>query len=219
VEWLNSAWWQWGAWTGTKFNQWLSRSVENTFWSEYVKVWSHVEFVDNVIVRNLSTDVVGDFQDVLSIPSELKNDARSNTSLPGSVLRLFQQFSELRPSAHEPQIDFTVSRRLSEISSKPDWIISSKQITEVLEASRKYNDDLLCFMSSSQRETTLSNPAWWDENYYNTKDFQDPGVRAISESEKNNLMYHSIVSLHQAESEIISLRNKVRELSNKNKIE
>lgn len=214
VDWLNSAWWQWGAWNGVQFDQWFSKSLPSTFWSRYIDAWKQIDFVDNIVIRNLPADVTQDFHEIYAVPPSTQKEERSNASLPGSVLRIFQQCSDLRPTAHEPQIDFSISRRLSQIRSRPDWVISSAQVDQAISATKDHNDKLLDYMDIAQRNIMLTHKAWWEGEYYEGKQYQDPASRDISDDEKDSLIYHSIVSLHRAEKEIIALKNKVRKLRN-----
>lgn len=213
VEWLNSAWWQWGAWNGVSFDQWYPSSIESTHWVSYVKQWREVNFVGKLIVRALPKDIIADFNQLLSISNSNSTGSRSNASLPGSVLRVFQQNQDLRPSAHDSRIDFSISRRLSKISSRPDWVISEQRIVDTIKTSESFTRELLQFMDLDQQKQVTNNKAWWDVAYYRNKEYQSPGHREISKAEKDGIMYHSILSLHEAESEIIRLKNRIRQLS------
>ena len=121
VEWLNSAWWQWGAWCGIDFATWISKSLDSTLWVKKISKWRDLSFVDKINIRLMPIDIVVDFLNLHGYThanrSGHENAAtrRSNTSLPGSILRVYQKHPELRASPHDSRIDFTLSLSLIHI--------------------------------------------------------------------------------------------------------
>jgi hypothetical protein len=89
VEWFNSAWWQWGAWSDRILDRWINAHRHKVSWYETYQAWSKVNAVSKVTIRLLPKDIVADFYTLLnaSVPKVLE----SNKSLPSSVLRLFQK--------------------------------------------------------------------------------------------------------------------------------
>ncbi|MFW6028295.1 MAG: hypothetical protein ACOC9Q_02090, partial [bacterium] len=61
VDYLNSAWWQWGAWTGERFDRWLAKRLGRAAWARHIVRWKDVPGVQDIIIRPLPKDVVSDF--------------------------------------------------------------------------------------------------------------------------------------------------------------
>ena len=160
VEWLNSAWWQWGAWSGVPFNRWFRHHLERVCWHDRLAHWFGMEHVGRVTLRVLPNDVVSDFCSVLNIPPIQSN--RNNTSLPGSVLRLFQRHRELRPGPHDSAIDFVLSRHFGELGDSPPWVLGQKRVAQIMEETRESNLRLLDCLDEVSRIAMRDDPRWWD---------------------------------------------------------
>jgi len=213
VLWLNSAWWQWGAWSKADFDYWIDIHEPMSYWSSYIKRWENVSFVNNIRVRLLSGDIVSDFLDLNGLQKctagNPQQSSLSNVSLPGPVLRIYQKYPELRPSPHESTIDFSLSRHLNKITQSPDWVISNDKIQKIIENTKSYNEELKDYIDASQIDIFINDTHWWSSDAYR-KPADIPSMREITEEETRDIVVHSFRSLHRAEQEIIILKNKLR---------
>ena len=214
LEWLNSAWWQWGAWSGVEFSNWLNRTEASTYWINAIEKWVSHEFVNKIHVRLLPEDIIGDFLDLLSIKRDISlSSNQSNNSLPSSVLRFFQSHEELRPTPHESEIDFSLSRRLSGIRSRPDWVIDIPEVIGVLDRTKKTNLSLQAYMQKSELDKMNLDPSWWDVGHYSKKIVSEPERKALPVKALDKIAYEALVSLHSAELEILQLKRELRKVT------
>ena len=66
---LNSAWWQWGAWSDQNFDDWMEHRLNASLWGARVKRWADLKCVKSVTVRPVPEEVVADFYEhVLDAP-------------------------------------------------------------------------------------------------------------------------------------------------------
>lgn len=67
VEWFNSAWWQWGAWSDRTLNRWVSAHEHKVRWFDTYQGWLSVASVDKVSVRLLPKDILSDFYTLINV--------------------------------------------------------------------------------------------------------------------------------------------------------
>jgi hypothetical protein len=172
VDWLNSAWWQWGAWSNVDFQQWIDQSMLFIRWHSRLLRWQGIKAVSKITIRLQPRDIVADFCSVLGVPPIQPN--RCNTSLPASVLRLYQHHPQLRPSAHESGNDFIFSRHLKALEHRTPWVLTSRIIERVVAATRKSNEAILQCLDDESRTVMENDPRWWDPAAYINKPTQSP---------------------------------------------
>ncbi|MGB0905251.1 MAG: hypothetical protein ACPGVJ_10165, partial [Mangrovicoccus sp.] len=51
IEWLNSAWWQWGVWCDVTLQHWMRANIKMTKWAKWAQSWSNVPGVSKVHLR------------------------------------------------------------------------------------------------------------------------------------------------------------------------
>lgn len=204
--WLNSAWWQWGAWSGQKFSVWLERHLPRVCWSNWVKEWQALPFVRQVYVRVIGEDIVQDFcrefgLDAVAPPVPV----RINRSLPNGVLRLFQAHPELRPSAHAAYIDFAINQHL-DLGGKPAWVLDKREVERVLYFTLRYNQDLLGLVDDETREVIINDPQWWDASRFESLQVEAPENIPPTYQELETLATQAILAIKALNSELIALK-------------
>lgn len=167
VEWMNSAWWQWGAWTEIPLPQWINSQKKKILWGNLFEKWSQKSWVKGVEFRILENDITADFFSKFNIV--VNDNAKFNLGLPESLLRLFQRNRDLRPHPHSSSIDFVLSRLLSLSESASPWVLKPEMVKRLLDFFQKDNELLLSVLSSDQKKILLNNPRWWDLNAYSDK--------------------------------------------------
>lgn len=194
---LNSAWWQWGAWSDQAFDDWVKNRLNGDLWGERVKKWAQLEHVSSLTVRPVPADIVTDFyEEVLQAPKP-NVVTRPNPSLPGPVLRLFQRNRSLRPSAHASRMDFALSDVIS-MEDAPIWVLNKNLIEKILTRTRKDNELLMSFMNESASRYVRDDPRWWSASAYEDKIAETPYEQPISPKKLEEMcvkMAHAIYEL------------------------
>lgn len=198
VMWLNSAWWQWGAWSGKPFEKWLKAHLSRVFWANHVQIWQSLPFVNNVIVRVLGDNIVQDFLSLFDIEYDsAKIQPFVNKSLPNGVLRLFQSHKELRPSAHSSQIDFITSKFLN-LPGKSPWILKPDIIEHILSETSPHNKALLRLVDEETKDIILNDPLWWDKEAYSNYIATNPDPSKPTYQELEQIAIQALLYLNNS---------------------
>ncbi len=167
IEFLNSAWWQWGAWTGQAFETWIQNRVSGALWNTSLRQWRRNPACTGVTVRLLSRDIVGDFLNAYGLQPHdtLPRGKASNVSLPGEVLRLFQRHPELRAGPGRAVMDFILSGfRLGD--QPTPWVMPADLGQQIIEQSHKDNQRLGGLLPPEQADRMRATPGWWSVEAY-----------------------------------------------------
>jgi len=189
VKWINSAWWQWGAWEkGVDFETWLKGAIRACDWSSLLR---NIPAETELIVRPVLGDVVGQMCDIIGCEMPQASAQISNKSLSAEFLSLFLQFRDLRPSPHAAVSDFLATRAVaqSEFSYRgTPWVLSPEHIDLIIERTRETNLELLGFMDASDRTRIENDAAWWAADAYAGMTFSPPlGPLILPEESLANL--------------------------------
>lgn len=172
VDYLNAAWWQWGAWEDSKtFDQWLAGRIRLAHWARRLTAWKGSV---PVTVRLLPQDIVADFFGSMGFERPATAQAPVNKGLPEAVLRLYQRNRSLRPASHAPQMDFVLSRSLGLPGNTP-WVISQDRAAQVIARVRRDNLDLLDLLDPVSRAIMRADRRWWSAGAYQDKIVSDHG--------------------------------------------
>lgn len=212
AQWVNSAWWQWGAWSDLSFGEWLDEELSRTFWSRYIECWNELGFVTNIVVRLLPENVLEDFCDLYAIEYRPGETMSSNVSLAGSVQRFLQRHRELRPSPHISRIEFSLARHLS--AGRSAWVIDPDNLSVIIEATQEYNRQLMHWLDHEQIECLKKDRSWWHAGYYDNRQVETPNERPVSNGETDALLLDAIKAIHEAEVSILALKKEIRQLKN-----
>lgn len=182
VEWVNSAWWQWGAWMENEqsLNSYVKR-ITPSQWATILKKWQNYLGVDKVQVRLLPKDIVSDFYALLGEEPLLEQQNNVNTSLPEEVLRFFQMHRELRPHPHVPKMDFILAEVLDfdEKYHKTPWVMTEEHISYILHETYDSNRELVEMMDEVSAEKCLNDRRWWHEDAFAQKHLAPEGPEGI----------------------------------------
>ncbi|GLX81279.1 hypothetical protein [Thalassotalea eurytherma] len=173
--WLNSAWWQWGAWTGAPFDKWLKQNTKRVQYASLIESWKNNDCIREVNIRALPANIIDDFCEIFQVTkhSVKSVEAQLNSSLPNAVLRLFQRNRQLRPSAHQASVDFTLMRLLT-LQGKPDWVLSRGNIETILNETKRSNRALLKMVNDDVRASIEQDDRWWQTDAYHKLNYQCP---------------------------------------------
>lgn len=217
VEFMNSGWWQWGAWEGLSLEDWVRKMINGARWARHLDLWqSHPNFRE-AKVRLLSKDIVGDFFAAFGAarPPGIES-GQVNGSLPGDILRLYQRNRQLRPGPHLPATDFVISR-LGIAGAPTPWVIPSALAEEVIEASRADNERLLAMLPEDEAARMRANPAWWSAEAFADKPLQSPLPQEPDAAALDRLCAGLVEALVRQDQELRQLRSKAAAAAGKPK--
>ena len=183
VMWINSAWWQWGAWENQNINdfeKWLEKSTVNCCWFRYFSEFQKFQKKYKLVLKPLTNKLIPDLENILEINGKYKPPNIVNKSLPIEVLKLYLEYPFFRPNSHENKFDNIFSKLISQSNIKPyktPWILSNENIKFILNKTQKSNEEVIKLMKSEDQKYILNDPSWWDIDYYKKMIKYDPFLK------------------------------------------
>jgi hypothetical protein len=169
VEWLNSSWWQWHAWSG-KFST-PSDLVDSwgyyyMLWADKITNWRNLPGVESVRVRLQPEDIIADFISLLEIQEspEMNYQVRMNVTLSPTLIKLLLRYPELR-GPHNIEID-DILRRNFKFQGKTPWFIEKELIGKIISATHADNLQLLSMLDEKSKNVMLRDLRWWSPESY-----------------------------------------------------
>jgi hypothetical protein len=154
LDYVNSAWWQWGVWSGLSFHDFVDRQIVTSRWAESLHRWRSIPGVEHVEPRLLPRDIVGDLLTVADGGSR-------NYALPAPVLRSMTAVSHLRPE-HEPELDEAIRRWAGRLEGSAPWVIDEASARLILRETRAASTDLMDLLRPEEAQAMAADPRWWD---------------------------------------------------------
>ena len=196
---LNSAWWQWGAWSDRPFDAWMEKRLDLSMWGAWIAKWKRIPRVKNITVRPVIGDIVGDFYTHIlnATPPEIID--RPNPSLSGPLLRLFQRNRSLRPTIHASRIDFALSDSVA-MNEPSIWVMDKAWIQRVLDRTKDDINLLMSFMDKDCAQAVQDDPRWWSLSAYADRVSESPLPQPIPAQKLEELcveMANAIYKLKQ----------------------
>jgi hypothetical protein len=167
VDFMNSAWWQWGAWSGREVPDQIKRLIRLCDYDLHLGRWAEIPEVRTITLRILDGDILSDFRALLGAPPPPPHDGpRVNASLPEAVLRLAQR----NPDLHRrlgPQLDFVLARRMSFDGLAPTpWVLDRALVERIINRHRAGNEAILARLDPENAARMRADPRWWDPASY-----------------------------------------------------
>lgn len=129
-DWLNSAWWQWGAFTGHEVDRWVS-SIDIGAFPMSLSSWLSLPQISKCTLVDLNDSPVEKLADVLGLKTA--QSKKVNTGSSEELLRFLIKNKEvLGRAVHKPQIEFILNDELDFSGPKPKSIITSEKATSIL---------------------------------------------------------------------------------------
>tara|TARA_R110001583_G_scaffold17482_2_gene70653 strand:+ start:18732 stop:19736 length:1005 start_codon:yes stop_codon:yes gene_type:complete len=203
VEWLNSGWWQWGQWSGVELEQWLFASLSKTRWFDYYTKWDSLNSVKKVTTIALNGDVLTEFADIIGFNYSAPK-GKTNISSDSKLLRLFKERRSLRPSPHEPQVEFSLNRHITS-KGKPDWVISRSNIAKILRETEESNLNLLSTLHD--RSVVENDSRWWGRGYYKNIDESIMIDKPLNKDELYDMLESAYHAIHKLDMELRKFSN------------
>ncbi|TCT22870.1 hypothetical protein [Thiobaca trueperi] len=168
VQFMNSAWWQWGAWTGKSLDEYIEYRLPSIRWDRFIDRWKQVPGVSQVKVKLLGKDVVSDFFEHAGIVFNRDSQDKVNKGLPSEILRLYQRHRDLRASPSASVMDFVLSRHLG-LSGETPWVITPQHADHIIRECSESNRKLDRHLDRESLKALQSDPGWWDAGCYRDK--------------------------------------------------
>ncbi|MCC5975471.1 MAG: hypothetical protein JJT81_15675 [Rubellimicrobium sp.] len=198
VDFVNSAWWQWGAWSGIEMREQLRRLIRLCDYNMHIGRWESIPQVRKITLRLLPSDILADFHACLGAPPP-RDRPRVNASLPGAILRLAQRHPDLHRRLG-PELDFVLARRMSfEGLSGTPWILSAAYVQRIIERHRAGNTALMARLDPDQAAAMAADPRWWDTAAYAGRTAKSAGPLNTPRDEMDRLAIRLIEALLDAE--------------------
>jgi len=186
VEWINSAWWQWGAWQSEpNFERWFQVMLKSLQWHHTLNIvkerFPGVELRVLPLKPTLLTDI--SVLCGLEATAFASVDRVANSSLPAVVLRLYQAFPELRPGPHSSGMDFSILHALGDHSAgfqRAPWVINRDLIQQILTHTKASSQALLAWMSERDAGAVMEDPRWWSTDAYQDREYEHPQMQGHS---------------------------------------
>lgn len=167
VDYINSAYWQWDAWTGKTPREWIRHRIKRSLWHNKISQWAAMPEVQTVTVRLLPRDVVADFLGVLGAsPTNDPIASRSNQSLPGAVLRFLQRHPDLRERYHEELICVLPKLLEGRDLGPVPWLVTPEMAQRIVRDTRGDNERLIEMLDPASAEAMRADRRWWDADAY-----------------------------------------------------
>jgi hypothetical protein len=164
VDWINSAWWQWGVWSAPNVDRFLRRAFLQTRWHAHAAAWAKVEGVARVTLRLAADDVVGRFFRLLPAPAPAAG--RENSGIPPAFLSFLLRNRSYRDTAHTPQVEFIVARHLQQTRAALLWCLSHDHVRFVFENTPYLPGGVHALLEADDRSMMKDDPRWWSPEAY-----------------------------------------------------
>lgn len=196
VDFVNSAWWQWGAWANRDEATMLENMIRLGDYHLHLSNWARVPQVQSVTLRLMPPDIVTDFRAVLGAdPAPPPFPPRINASLPAAVLRLAQRHPDLHRRLG-PQLDFVLAQRMSfdGLAGTP-WVINTQMAERIIARHRAGNLDIIRQLDPASAAMMSDDPRWWDGGAYAGRNATPPGLVPADSDEGDLLALRLIEAL------------------------
>ena len=175
ISWINSAWWQWGVWTGHDLNFWLSQMLGfNTFnWFLQIKKWKKINQVTRFELVDLNSNILENFKQFLKISNSWQEKTNSGSS--AAFLDFMIKYKNYyNRSVHDPQIEFWINKLLSPfLNYQTPFVISKENQKLILDKTYKSSQNLINeFENQMYKNLFLKN-----SKYFSLDEFEKINIR------------------------------------------
>lgn len=188
VDWLNSAWWQWGAFSTNNMESWLNKHFERPDWLGVYNSWKCVDWISDVSVYPVNSRLFYYLGKVLGISSDvLEATKSSNVSSSVELLSFLLNNRELRSGAHDPLFEFVLSRYVNFSGGRAPWVISKDLVEKVINCHAERNRELFESLSSGVKGEFFN-----EERYFSVSPYNDIRAEKLEDVINYNLDYRDL---------------------------
>ena len=214
VDWINSAWWQWAAWTDYSLENALDSVIPalSNLHIELIK-WQEIVGIDNITIKVLPQNIISDFSEFIGIIDDQNKKNRSNTSLPAEILRFYQMHKELRPDMDSSSLDFILSDVFNFDNSyeKTPWVLNRNDMRKILKETKEGNEKLIQLLDLESKKKVISDPKWWSVDAFFDKNISSPHCEkpCLPYEKLDKLLLDSIMGIKDLYLENMYLKRKL----------
>ncbi|CAH7428824.1 conserved hypothetical protein [Vibrio chagasii] len=196
VLWMNSAWWQWGRWSGISEDKYVSKNVSKQ-WLQAYHCYNSLPFVKKVHVLSLASNVMDSVFRIVGFNSSDLPVPKSNQASSQELLTFMTENREFRTGVHNAAKELILNKYLKS-RTKANWVLSKANIDSLLEKTRESNVELSRLIVN---ENICENSAWWDSSFYNER-VMERNHQIDNETLNSMLLeaYQIIIRLHHKKS-------------------
>lgn len=217
VELINSAWWQWGAWTST-----LDEYIDELLFiyqslPKELEKWKDLIGKENLTIKLIDGDIVNNFYSFYGI-KETSIAYKNNKSLKSEFLRFYQKHPELRPVKDNSKLDFILATLFAEedgFKGTP-WVLDKKSIQKILEESKQTSKLLMNLLDSESQKVLLEDSKWWDIDSFKEKEVHSSeyDTNALSYKELDFMLIKFMDKIKKLYIENLGLKSKIERIEN-----
>lgn len=187
LDWLNSAYWQWGVWGGQSFDGWLKRTTMPYRLGTNFTKWSKLPNVD--LKLHLSGDVIQHFSD--DYDTDLKPFSSGNSTLPPSMLGFLLRNRQFRPDPHQSATEF-VFQRWCHVPDQPKlWALMPRHVQSIKVELRSEVEKLMALFPQGYKGIIAQDdPRWFSNEPYH--DIVRGGRSKLDDPEQMAQLYAAI---------------------------
>ena len=189
LDWLNSAWWQSGAWSGKTFDEWYETAVDKIMYFRHFRSWQNLPLVHEVELQTATEDVVKSFGGYINC--EWPDSPRTNISSPGSLLRFLQHNRQFRKNAGHVGAEYSLNRWVAWAHEPPPWVIPKEYQEKTFEMFLPQIKNLLRFVNANTRAKINADARYWSSQPYDERKVED--ALAELSSEKRDELIRSLI--------------------------
>lgn len=172
LDWLNSAWWQWGVWGKRDVARFSTVNTSAVRWPARLQAWEQSPGVSRLTVRLASSDTVANFYELLNadVP-QMKN---ANSGVPPAFLHFLLRNRAYRPNAHDASTEFVVGRNIAAQRVPAPWAIPESVAVDTAKKLRNVPKKLMPFLETPERKLVEDDPRWWSADAYSGRQIDQP---------------------------------------------
>ncbi len=206
VQWLNSAWWQWLAWSNQKssaagIEQAVKKRNPAKTWLKRIEQFESLNSVRKVHVLSLNDTFLSDIKALIGkqyFSERTDNENKKhNAASSRELLSFLKTKRSLRPNYGYAKTEFILNKYLKQ-RTKSDWVLTEENVKVLMDKNKPYNVELAKRIAN---ENILNNDAWWSADFYHDKCQKVERDYKLSYAMLENLLeeaYHIIIKLDDA---------------------
>jgi len=166
ILWMNSSWWQWGAFSDSTLPQWVRSQMHAVSFSLQLRKWNELPNVRKIHAGCLKfgpADILNDALDV-----ELETNRVSNVGSSGPMLDFLIRNKEyFGRKPHKPEIEFQLNSALNKSGGKPPFVITPQLQHLIFDSTIDSMKALGRFFANKKSlEVYLSDPEFFDRDHF-----------------------------------------------------
>ncbi|WP_439141821.1 hypothetical protein [Pseudooctadecabacter sp.] len=161
IDWLNAAYWQWGAWGGQDVETWMARTNLNFRMGAALGKWAALPNV-NLSVQ-FGGDVLTHFEKAFDV--RIKHPQQVNSAQSPAMIGFMQRNPEFRSSGHDVEAEFIVQRWCPAVDARRLWALSPRHFAQ-LDRILGDDTDALFALSPDNARKALGDPRWTSQFSY-----------------------------------------------------